>query len=439
MKQNLLFTMLLCLSFQLHAQKNIYTPKDLVNNDFNNPDSKYAYARMASTDNIVIFWEKPFGANPAEAPQLDGKPMTWDVKNLLQRTESFYKFFSDTLKFVKPGSKAEQYKMMVMVNYSLEGTAYGGDYDQQIGSLWVTPNRIQDKKLNCIAHELGHSFQSQITSDGQGEAWGGSGFFEMTSQWMLWQVNPLWMTDEEYHWKAFMDQTHLAFLSLGNIYHSPYVLEYWSEKRGLPFIAEMFRQGKKGEDPVMTYQRMTGLSQLQFNDEMFDAYRHLITYDMDRVREVAKPYANRFTCKLDTLDNGWMQINKERCLQNYGFNAICLNIPSPGKKVTVSFKGIAGADGFNKVNIDKAGWRYGFVGVKKDGTTIYGAAGNQVKEQISFKAPKGEPLAYLWLVVMGAPTEHWMNPDAIPNMSENEHEKTAPQPNAEWPYQIKIQ
>ncbi len=439
MKQNLLFSMLLCLSFQLHAQKNVYIPKDLVNNDFNNPDSKYAYARMASTNNLVIFWEKPFGANPAEVPQLEGKPMTWDVNNLLQRTESFYKFFSDTLKFVKSGSKAEQYKMMIMVNYSLEGTAYGGDYDQQIGALWVTPNRIQDKKLNCIAHELGHSFQSQITSDGQGEAWGGSGFFEMTSQWMLWQVNPLWMTDEEYHWKAFMDQTHLAFLSLGNIYHSPYVLEYWGEKRGLPFIAEMFRQGKKGEDPVMTYQRMTGLSQLQFNDEMFDVYRHLITYDMDRVREVAKPYANRFTCKLDTLDNGWMQINKGRCPQNYGFNAIRLNIPLPGKKVTVSFKGIAGTEGFNKVNIDKAGWRYGFVGVKKDGTTIYGAAGNQIKEKISFKAPKGESLAYLWLVVMGAPTEHWMNPDAIPNMSENEHEKTAPQPDAEWPYQIKIQ
>ena len=160
---------------------------------------------------------------------------------------------------------------------------------------------------------------------------------------------------------------------------------------------------------------------------------------MDRVREVAKPYANRFTCKLDTLDNGWMQINKERCPQNYGFNAIRLNIPSPGKKVTVSFKGIAGTEGFNKVNINKAGWRYGFIGVRKDGTAIYGATGNQAKGKISFNAPKGEPLAYLWLVVMGAPTEHWMNPDAIPNMSENENEKTAPQPDAEWPYQIKIQ
>ena len=53
--------------------------------------------------------------------------------------------------------------MMVMINYSLEGTAYGGDYDGEIGALWIAPNRVQDEKLNCIAHELGHSLQSQIT------------------------------------------------------------------------------------------------------------------------------------------------------------------------------------------------------------------------------------------------------------------------------------
>lgn len=88
---------------------------------------------------------------------------------------------------------------MVMVNYSLEGTAYGGTYDDFIGALWVTPNRIQDQKLNCLAHELGHSFQLQIMADKTGEAWGGSGFFEMTSQWMLWRVNPDWLTDEKFH------------------------------------------------------------------------------------------------------------------------------------------------------------------------------------------------------------------------------------------------
>lgn len=34
-----------------------------------------------------------------------------------------------------PGSICDQYKMMVMVNYSLEGTAYGGTYDDFIEAL----------------------------------------------------------------------------------------------------------------------------------------------------------------------------------------------------------------------------------------------------------------------------------------------------------------
>lgn len=50
-------------------------------------------------------------------------------------------------------------------------------------------------------------------------------------------------------------------------------------KRGLPFIAELYRQGKRGEDPVMTYKRMTGLTQEQFCDEIFDACRHFINWD----------------------------------------------------------------------------------------------------------------------------------------------------------------
>jgi hypothetical protein len=134
---------------------------------------------------------------------LDGKPMGFNLMNLRDRVQSFFHFFRDTLEFSRPGSKCDQYKMMVMVNYSLDGTAYGGTYDNFIGALWVAPNRIQDEKMNCMAHELGHSFQLQIPADSVGDAWGGSGFFEMTSQWMLWQVNPDWLTDENYHFEAF--------------------------------------------------------------------------------------------------------------------------------------------------------------------------------------------------------------------------------------------
>ena len=98
-----------------------------------------------------------------------------------------------------------------------------------------------EERLPVIAHELGHSFQIQISCDGHGHGIGG-GFYEMTSQWMLWNVNPEWPTDENYHWKAFIDQANLQFLDIENIYHSPYVLEYWSMKRGIDFIDELFRQ-----------------------------------------------------------------------------------------------------------------------------------------------------------------------------------------------------
>ena len=46
-------------------------------------------------------------------------------------------------------------------------------------------------------------------------------------------------------------------------------------------------------------------------------------------------------------------------------------------------------------------------------------------KSIIFTATKVNNLTHLWLVVMGAPTEHWMNP--------NPEEK-----DAQWPYRIKV-
>jgi hypothetical protein len=425
---------ILALSFsaQTAAQKEIYIPNDMKGMDLNCDTSRWCYARSLMAPDVAIFWEKGFGKDLSKAPDLDGHNMKVDLKNLEEKLERFYHYYRDSLKFILPGSKAERYRMMVMLNYSLEGTAYGGDYDGVIGALWIAPNRVQDKTLNCIAHELGHSFQSQIVADGKGEAWGGGGIYEMTSQWMLWHMNPQWMHDEEYHWKAFMNLTHKAFLHGENIYHSPYVLEWWSTLHGLTIMGDMFRQGHKGEDVVQTYKRMFNLSQEQFCNEMFDGYRHLITYDMPRIREVAKPYANRFTCKLDTLSNGWLRIDSTRCPENYGFNAIALPVPQQGKSCKVSFKGIAGAQSYSAVNTSKAGWRYGFVAVKADGKPIYGAMSEKAKGNISFKAPKDTQITHLWLVVMGAPTEHWSNP--APQWDE----KTKAEPDAQWPYEIRI-
>ena len=426
-------------------QKSIYLPKPQSAHDSSLADedvvfgwdsSKWDKSRMVSTDNIVLFWAPGFGDNISTAPDYvevreNGDTirhnMKVDLPNLMAKLENFYRYFYNDLGFVKPGTKADKYKMMVMLDYSLEGTAYGGDYDSEIGALWIAPNRVQDDNLNCIAHELGHSFQMQVGCDGEGESWGGNGFFEMTSQWMLWQVNPEWQRDERFHLDAFSDLTHKAFLHIDNIYHSPYVIELWGEKHGKPFIAELYREGKIGEDPAMTYKRITGLSQKEFNDEMFNNYTRLVNWDIDRVRENTRDYTDIWHTEMDDLGNGWQRVSAKNCPENYGFNVIPLNVPAPGKNLTVDFKGETNIPGYFSLNPEKAGWRYGIVAIDKNGEAHYGEMQSKSNGKITYHTPKEGGIEKLWLVVMGAPTEHWRNIDGPENPGD-----------AQWPYRIRV-
>ncbi|MBQ9667452.1 MAG: hypothetical protein IJV45_01715, partial [Prevotella sp.] len=312
-------------------------------------------------------------------------------------------------------SKADRYKMMVMVMYSLDGTAYGGTYDNFIGALWVAPNRIQDKTMNCMAHELGHSLQSQIMADSVGQCWGGTGFFEMTSQWMLWQVNPWWLRDENYHFEAFRKLTHKAFLHMENIYHSPYVIQWWSDLHGRQSIAELFRQGRIGEDPVMTYQRMYGLTQDDFCDEMLRGYQHLVNFDFQHARLETRPYACTFDTELHALPGGWYE--PADVPEDYGFNAILLDDKVDLKRRS-SFS----------IQIHGQQLRHAFVGVTTDGESIYGPVG-----ATTFRVPRGKSLSHLYLVVMGAPAEHRQ----LYSFSEDEGPRPAAEPR-QYPYRFRV-
>ena len=372
----------------VYAQKKLYIPKDLQGMNLKADTSKWSLNRSIETDDLIFMWERGFGNDVSNPPQLKGHDMSFNLLNLRDRIQTFYHFFRDTLGFVTPNyqSKADQYKMMVMVNYSLDGTAYGGTYDNFIGALWVAPNRIQDTKMNCMAHELGHSFQAQIMADSIGQCWGGTGFFEMASQWMLWQVNPDWITDENYHFEAFKTLTHKAFLHMDNIYHSPYVLQWWSDLHGRQFIAELFRQGVIGEDPVMTYKRMNGLSQSAFCDEIFRGYQHLVNFDFTHAYKETRQYAATFNTELEACSNGWLR--PKSLPEGYGFNAIKLddrvNLNSP----------------IFHLHLRGNQLRYGFVGITTNGESIYSDV-----NATSFTS-NGQPLKHLYLIIMGAPEHH---------------------------------
>ena len=378
-------------------------------NDFNNPNSEFCFQRSKSTDNFVLFWAKEYGDDPMTNSITNRR---FDVDAILKESDRFYNYYVNSMKWLKDTntSYGTKYKFLFFVFGGNSGTATGGAIDGKIGAFWTPAIRINRGPYGVVAHELGHSFQAMDRADGAASFSGGS-IHEMTSQWMLWQVYPEWMTFENYHLNDWMKGTHFAFLHETNQYHSAQVLEYWSEKHGVEFIGKMWREVQRGEDPVMTYKRLTSITQDQFNNEIFDAARKFVTWDMPRIEKVAAQYANQHITSITKApEEGWYQIISNKCPQNYGYNAIKLKVPPAETRVSLDFKGIVGADGYHSVHPEWAGWRYGFLASKEDGSRVYSDTFSKSPGTAEFTVPANTK--FLWLVVTGAPTEHWIHVDA---------------------------
>jgi hypothetical protein len=193
---------------------------------------------------------------------------------------------------------------------------------------------------------------------------------------MLWQVNPEWTTDENYHWKAFIKQANLRFLDGENIYHSPYLLEYWSMKHGTTVMSNIFREGKKNEDPAQTYMRLYGVSNEEFAKEALDCYSRLITFDFPSKHESSKKYAGEFV--------------NDQPLQMFGANVIKLN---PAGKNTIKLKFI----GHDKTD----GYAYRLVAVNANAQATYSEIMTRQKGTLKYALPSDTKEVYL--VVTGYP------------------------------------
>lgn len=412
----------------IFTEKELYIPTKVYripeNNDYSDSSSDYSFKRMVQGDNIAIFWHKEFGEDPTNNPN---EKKRFNPNEALKECERFYSYYVNDLKLVQKGkSLTDKYKMILYVINGEGGTAFGGGTENKVGMLWTPAARMTKAPYGALAHELGHSFQYIARADnGRGPR---GAISEMSAQYMLWHVYPEWMTFENYHLVDFMKGTHYAFLHPVNMYHSPYVFEYWSNKHGKEFFGKFCRSTQDGEDPVTTYKRMNALSQEQFNDEMFDASRRFITWDMKRIQKVARQYANQHKSTLNAVEDGWYRIAASNCPQNYGYNGIQLQVPPAGTEVVLNFKGLAGTDGFNTIKTDKAGWRYGFLASQKNGRRVYGKLYRDAEGTAKFKVPK--KTEYLWLIVMGAPTEHW--PVAAGR------QRTESSNEEQWPYKIKL-
>lgn len=407
----------------------VYQVSSIKNIDFMTDYGQYSFQRSKESEHFIVFWEKGFGDDPKTAANYQ-----FDPDALLTLAEKVWDKYVADLGFIQPGkSTTDRYKIIMFVHYSGDWLATGSGEDGKSGLLNVTPWAISARGGHTVAHEVGHTFQYLVNCDlgsdhgfnyGYGD-FAGNGWWESCADWQAYKVFPdRQFTDGEYY-ENYMSKHHLNLLHEDMRYDNCFIQDWWCQLYGLDFIGRLWRASVKPNDPVQVYQKMNNLTQEQFNDEMMEGFMHFATWDIDAVRQQAKHRIGNEATHLHQAGD-WWEVDSAYCPQNYGYNTINLNYTSPGTVIKANFKGIAGQNGYRKVNVDKAGWRYGFVAYTKDGETVYGEVGKDKTGSVTMTVPSG--CEKLFFVVMGAPTEHWQHPwdSDITN-------------DEQWPYQVQFE
>ena len=440
-----------------------YKPTEFNNINMLKSDAKWSWFRSAQSEHFFVFWESGFGDNPnAESV---AEAMRVDIDDLLAKAEEFYKMNVETLKFVETGksrSYLDKYKMEIYLLYQDEWLATGSGYDNTIGALWVNPSTCKPVG-STIAHEIGHSFQYQVGCDkvlngetdyskvgfryGYGNNGdGGNAFWEQCAQWQSFQNYPSELFG--YHVDVWKANYHRHFNHEWMRYASYWLQYYWTQKHGIEAVGNIWKESTYPEDPLMTYKRIYCNNSL--NDlykELYDYASHMVTYDIDGIRNMATESACNYSTKVFETNEGYYQVGYSSCPGTTGFNIIQLNLPSNGNTIKVYFQGMASGsaladsdmgkvidgDGntvdnvrnYNATNNIESGWRYGFVSIV-NGKAIYSSMYSNKNDVISYEVPQGA--TKLYMVIMGAPSSYTSHP-----WNDNERD------DLQWPYKVKFE
>jgi hypothetical protein len=412
---------------------DIYIPNDFSGMDLNNNSSTWSYHRSRESEHFIVFWGRGYGSFDPGSQNVD-EAYRVDIDDLLEKAELFYDQNVDDLNFAVVGegeSNLDEYKMMIFLYHQDEWLATGAGYDDVIGALWVSPHTAQPAGP-VIAHEIGHSFQYQVHSDfGGGSGFrygfggnGGNTFWEQTANWQAMVAYP----DQIFRasdFNVYTENYHKHIHHEDYRYASYFIHYYWTDKHGPDFIGRLWREAREPEDPIQAYMRLTDINTEQMNDEVFDAARRFVTWDLDQLRERGFRYIGDHTYNFSKFDESGYRVDYGSAPQTTGYNVIPLELPDEGESVSIEFTGIPNAEGFNQVDASIAGWRYGFVALLDDGNRMYSDMSSGIQNNVTFDVP--ENTRRLWFVVTGAPTVYSQHAWDADNSNDSQ-----------WPYELSL-
>ncbi len=405
--------------------------------DLQNPENQWCYDRSLQSKHWILFWEAGYG-----------KMTPKNVETILDTADKIFDFYADSLKYItinQGKSKTDTYKMIIRLRYSTTWEASGSGIDNTIGLLTLSNGAHTSRSGQTVAHEIGHCFQYQTHCDNNNQngwmyTWSNSAngnvFWEMCAQWQAYKYYPEMQFNNEWLSNT-LNGFHKNPLAEELRYNNYFIQDFFCHKQGMDALANLWNKSQNPEDPFQAYMRLymdskkTSAQKLdQFNEEMWEYGARLTTFDMDGIRDRgAGTIGKRSQTKLTQDSEGYWCSNASDCIENFGNNAIRLNVPASAKTVYAELTGEAGKEGFIKYNVTRAGWKFGFVALQKDGTRVYGDVAttnySSPSGTVAFDCPAN--CSYLWLVVSGAPTLYW---------SRGWNGTTAD--DEQWPYKVKF-
>lgn len=395
------------------AQKALYIPKEWKNNkslyretDTNN-QATWSKSRSKETDNVIVFWDNGYGKNSPST--IKDATYKVDIDDLLAKCEEFYAKNVNELGFHV--GNHDNYKMMVLLNYTDDWVCYGGGYDYAISALWLSPSTCHPVG-SSVAHEVGHSFHYMAyggdsnygatagVETGFHNNWTGSdgqAIWEQTAQWQAFQSYPNEMFTDLSSWDYFSRASNYAFSHEWIRYQSFWLHYYLCEKyNDITTISQIWKHRETTpKDFCQVLMDNKGLSVDEFYKLYFDYAMHMATLDVQELQKhggASKIGTYRYDCV--GLGSNKYQVAYSSAPQSTGFNVIPLNVPAAGTEITTKFTALntgsalaandsktyfngegqlasAAVSNYNTCNNSIRGFRVGYVALKKDGTREY--------------------------------------------------------------------
>lgn len=417
------------------VDKKVYTAQWSMGN-VNDPNNNYYIGRTRQSKNWILFWEKGYGENPKT---FTCGSHTIDVDEVLRHAEIAFEFYTDSLKFIRPGqSKTDTYKMVIRLRYEpAEWEASGSGVDDLIGLLTLTPWAAPSRNWQTLYHEIGHCFQYQVHCDnGDQNGWmyapgngNGCAFWEQCAQWQAYKIMPADQFNNEW-FDGYLQNVHKHILHETPRYNNYFIQDYWSYLHGMDFMGRLWNESRNPEDAVEAYMRLTGITDSEFNDEMYDCAARFATWDIPALEDYgAAKIDARPQPAMTNLDDNYWRIAPSVAPENTGHNIIKLNAPRRATTVTACFEGLNSEDGYRVKNPAYAEWRYGFVAQLQDGSRLYGDMGKSTysdpTDTVRFECPAR--CQRLYFVVSGGPKRYWRQ--VWDDNDANDEQ---------WPYRVKF-